>query len=195
MGCFLAPNMICSMHIRRTTYSFPRPPPSPDWGRNETAGDSPLDNPMMTPSENTLAGYAGIVSNILYPLNENRKFQKYFRHKKLKFLLNSPGWVYAALVIIEKGTIRVEGIKNRPAEKIHRDVLRWNGYLEMDTLLYSAVLTKRKSLMELAKAWLKGEIRLKGMLSLPYLIRLFRCLSREKLLYSPRTEYDDNPGT
>jgi len=144
----------------------------------------------MTPSENTLAGYAGIVSNILFPLNENRRFQRHFRHKNLKFLLNSPGWVYAALVIIEKGTIRVEGIKNKPVENIHRDVLRWDGYLEMDILLYSAVLTKRKSLMKMAKAWLKGEIRLKGMLSLPDLIRLFRCLSKEKLLYSPRPEYD-----
>ena len=145
---------------------------------------------MLTPSENTLAGYAGIVSNILFPLNENRRFQGHFRHKNLKFLLNSPGWVYAALVIIEKGTIRVEGIKNKPVENIHRDVLRWDGYLEMDILLYSAVLTKRKSLIEVAKAWLKGEIRLKGMLSLPYLIRLFRCLSKEKLLYGPRSEYD-----
>ena len=145
---------------------------------------------MLTPSENRLAGYAGIVSNILFPLNENRKFQRHFRHKNLKFLLNSPGWVHAALVIIEKGTIRVEGIKNKPAENIHRDVLLWDGYLEMDTLLYSAVLTKRKSLMQLAKVWLTGEIRLKGMLSLPNLIRLFRCLSKEKLLYSPRSEYD-----
>ena len=85
---------------------------------------------------------------------------------------------------------RVEGIKKKPAENIHRDVLRWDGYLEMDILLYSAVLTKRKSLIEVAKAWLKGEIRLKGMLSLPDLIRLFRCLSKEKVLYSPRSEYD-----
>ena len=145
---------------------------------------------MMTPSENTLTGYAGIVSNILFPLNENRKFQRHFRHKDLKFLLNSPGWVYAALVIIEKGAIRVEGIKNKPAENIRRDVLCWDAYLEMDTLLYSAVLTKRKSLVEVAKAWLKGEIRLKGMLSLPDLVRLFRCLSKEKLLYSPRSEYE-----
>ena len=145
---------------------------------------------MKTPSENTPTGYAGIVSNILFPLNDNWRFQRHFRHKNLKFLLNCPDWVYAALVIIEKGTIRVEGIKNKPAENIHRDILRWDGYLEMDILFYSAVLTRRISLIEVAKAWLKGEIRLKGMLSLPYLIRLFRCLSKEKLLYGPRSEYD-----
>ena len=155
----------------------------------------PRDSHMMTPSESTLAGYAGIVSNILFPLNENRRFQRHFRQKNIRFLLNSPGWLYAALVIIEKGTIRVEGIKNTPAENIRRDVLRWDAYLEMGTLLYSAVLTKRKSLMELAKAWLKGDIKIKGMLSLPDLIRLFRCLSREKLLYSPRSEYDETPET
>jgi hypothetical protein len=145
---------------------------------------------MMTPSENAPFGYAGIVSNILFPLNDNPRFQRRFRHKNLKFLLNSPDWVYASLVIIEKGTIRVEGIKNKPAENIHRKALRWDGYLEMGIPLYSAVLTKRISLMKMAKAWLKGEVKLKGMLSLPYLIRLFRCLSKEKLLYSPRSEND-----
>jgi hypothetical protein len=144
----------------------------------------------MTASENTPAGYAGIVSNILFPLNENRKFQRRFREKNLRFLLNSPIWVYAALVIIEKGTIRVECIKNKPAENIHRNVLQWDGYLEMDILLYSAVLTRRISLIKMAKAWLKGEIKLKGIRSLPDFIRLFRCLSKEKLLYSPPSEYD-----
>lgn len=150
---------------------------------------------MMRSSENTLAGYAGIVSNILFPLNENRRFQRHFRRKNLKFLLNSRGWRYAALVTIEKGTIRVEGIKNKPAENIHRDILRWDGYLEMDILLYFAVLTKRTTMMKMAKAWLKGEIRLKGVRSLPDLIGLFRCLSKEKLLYGPRSEYDQNLET
>jgi hypothetical protein len=148
----------------------------------------------MTPSENTPTGYAGIVSNILFPLNENQRFQRHFRRKNLKLLLNSPDWVYAALVFIEKGTIRVEGIKNKPAENIHRAVLRWDGYVEMGIPLYSAVLTKRKSLMQMAKAWLKGEIKLKGVRSLPDLIGLFRCLSKEKLLYGPRPEYDQTPG-
>jgi hypothetical protein len=152
------------------------------------------DNPMMKSSENTPNGYAGIVSNILFPLNENQRFQRHFRRKNLKLLLNSPDWVYAALVFIEKGTIRVEGIKNKPAENIHRAVLRWDGYVEMGIPLYSAVLTKRKSLMQMAKAWLKGEIKLKGVRSLPDLIGLFRCLSKEKLLYGPRPEYDQTPG-
>ena len=145
---------------------------------------------MMTPSENTPTGYAGIISHILFPLNDNRKFQRLFRHKNLKFLLNAPDWVYAALVIIENGSVRVEGVKNTPQENIHRDVLRWDGYLEMDILLYSAVLTKKISLMNMAKAWLKGEIRVKGVCALPDLIRLFRCLSKEKLRYNPRSEYD-----
>ena len=145
---------------------------------------------MVIPSENTPIGYAGIVSNILLPLNDNRRFQRHFRHKNLKFLLNCPDWVYASLVIIEKGTVRVDGIKNTPKENIHRDVLQWDGYLEMNILLYSAVLTRRISLIEMAKAWLKGEIKIKGILALPNLIRLFRCLSKEKLRYSPQSEYD-----
>jgi hypothetical protein len=150
----------------------------------------PCDDSMPISSEKTPLGYAGIISNILFPLNENLRFQRRFHNKNLKFLLNSPEWIYAALVIIENRTIRVESIKNIPAENIHRDVLRWDGYLEMDILLYAAVLTRRISLIEVAKAWIKGEIRVKGILSLPYLIGLFRCLSKEKLVYSPRSEND-----
>ena len=54
----------------------------------------------MTSAENALGGYAGVVSNILLPLNENMKFKRLFKHKNLKILMNCPFWIYAALAVI-----------------------------------------------------------------------------------------------
>jgi hypothetical protein len=102
--------------------------------------------------EKALAGYAGIVGNVLYPLNENKQFKRLFKHKNLKILMNSPFWVYAELVIIEKGTIRVDGIKNKTIDIIKKDVLKWNVYLEMNIVLFSTILAKRKSL------FIQGEV-------------------------------------
>ena len=143
----------------------------------------------MTSSKNTLVGYAGIVDNILFPLNENEKFKRLFKHKNLKILMNCPFWIHAALVIIENGTIRVDGIKNKPIERIDKDALKWNVYLETNIVLYSAILAKRKSLMDVAKEWLKGEIIIKGIVYLPDLVKLFNCLYKEKLEYEPPDVY------
>jgi hypothetical protein len=142
----------------------------------------------MTFEENSLAGYAGVVGNVLSPLNQNERFKRQFRHKNFKILMNCPYWTYAALVSIEKGTIRVDGIKNKPVERIDRDVIRWNIYLETNILIYGAILAKRKTLMEVAKEWLRGELKIKGILYLPDLLRLYNCLYEEKLQYDPLSE-------
>ena len=142
----------------------------------------------MTSTENVLVGYAGIVSSLLWPLNDNERFIRTFKKKRLKILMNCPTWAYAALVIIEKGTLRVDGIKNKPIESIDKDVLGWQVYFETNTVLYSDILAKRKSLMDVAGKWLEGEIKLKGIFYLPDLIRLFNCLYKETLLYEPSVE-------
>ena len=142
----------------------------------------------MVSEENALAGYAGLVGNTLFPLNENRKFKRQFKNKNLKILMNCPVWIYAALIVIEKGTIRVDGIKNKPIENISKNTLHWDLYLDMDIVLYAAILSNRKSLFDLARDWFRGEIKLKGIRRIPELIKLFNCLFKEKLEYNPLPE-------
>lgn len=139
----------------------------------------------MTSSDYSLAGYAGSISRTLFPLNNNIKFKRLFRNKSFRILLNCPYWLYAAFVIIENGTIRVEGIKNKPPENISKDTLKWNVYMEMDIVLYSRILEKRKTASDLAKDWLKGEIKLIGKVHILDMIKLFNCLTKEKLEYEP----------
>ena len=142
----------------------------------------------MISEETVLLGYAGIVSSLLWPLNNNRRFQKTFRRKRLKILMNCPTWVYAALVIIENGTLRVDGVKNSPAEQIERRVLGWDVYFETNTVLYSDIMAKRKSLKDVAKRWMKGEIKVRGVRYIPDLIKLFNCLYKETLQYEPSVD-------
>lgn len=144
----------------------------------------------MTSDEFALAGYAGSVNNTLFPLNNNERFKKVFKNKNLKILMNCPSWLYAAMVIIEKGTIRVDGVKNRPIEGIEKDKLKWNVYLEMDIVLYSLILSKRRTLKDIALELFKGNIKLKGFLYILDLIKLFNCLFKEKLRYDPPDEQE-----
>jgi hypothetical protein len=64
-----------------------------------------------------LHGFAGIVSKQVEPLNENEKFKKIFKDSEEKVLLNAKDGKWAALLIIDKGKIYVEGIKNQPKNK------------------------------------------------------------------------------
>ena len=139
----------------------------------------------MKSAENVLQGYASIVASLLQPLNQNQRFKKTFGQKHLKILMNCPTWVYAALVTIENGTLQVEGIKKEPGERIDNRKLGWHVYFETNTVLYSDILAKRKSLKDIAGKWMNGEIKVRGIRYLLDLIRFFNCLYRETLQYEP----------
>ncbi|KKM85319.1 hypothetical protein LCGC14_1290290 [marine sediment metagenome] len=67
-----------------------------------------------------LRGFANIVSKQFEHLNENEKFKEKYRDTELKLLLNAKNGKYAALLVIDKGTIQVEGIKNQPKENLKK---------------------------------------------------------------------------
>jgi hypothetical protein len=142
----------------------------------------------MRSAENILMGYASIVSSLLWPLNENKRFKKVFKRKQIKILMNCPTWAYAALVVIDKGTLRVEGVENKPSQRIDKRELGWHVYFETNTVLYSDILAKRKSLKDVTNHWINGEIKVKGVFYIIDLIRLFNCLYKETLRYEPSVE-------
>ncbi|KKM90263.1 hypothetical protein LCGC14_1240460, partial [marine sediment metagenome] len=69
-----------------------------------------------------LRGLAGILSKLVEPLNENQKFKEKFSDIELKVLLNATDGKYAALLVIDKGTIHVEGYKNNPKKNLKKKV-------------------------------------------------------------------------
>ncbi len=68
----------------------------------------------MSEEENKkkLRGFAKIVSKEVEPLNSYDKFKEKYKDTEVKVLLNPKDGKEAALIVIDKGTIYVESIKN-----------------------------------------------------------------------------------
>ena len=86
---------------------------------------------MTEEKKKRLRGFAGIVSKQIEPLNDNEKFKEKYKDMQLKVLLNAKDGKYAALLVIDKGTIHVEDFKNNPKENLKKKVLGWNGLLHL----------------------------------------------------------------
>ena len=92
------------------------------------------------PKKKRLRGFAKIVSKEVEPLNENDKFKEKFKDTEVKILLNAKDGKYAALIVIDKGKIYVDGIENQPKENIKKKVAGWDGLLQADTQVFLDLL-------------------------------------------------------
>ena len=126
---------------------------------------------------NKVRGFAGIIDNALTPLKTKLKFQTKFGKKSLKFLLNANNVNFAALIIIDHGQLKVESIKNKPLENLQKKKVGWDGYLEMDTQTFLRIAMNRISMLGVAKKWLTGKIRMKGIRKLLNLLKMFALLT------------------
>ncbi|MFX1379305.1 MAG: hypothetical protein ACFFA4_09435 [Promethearchaeota archaeon] len=124
-----------------------------------------------------IRGFAVLINSILAPLNENRKFREKFGNLTIKFLLNASNLKNAAIIIIEKGLLRVESIPNKPKENLKKRKVGWNGFLEMDTQTFLAIAMNRLSLFGVAKKWLTRKIKIRGIRKLFILLKIFRFLT------------------
>lgn len=70
--------------------------------------------------EKKARGFAGLIEAVLLPLNDSKKFKQKFGSTKMKVLLNAVNLDHAALIILENGTLRVEGVQNKPKENIKK---------------------------------------------------------------------------
>jgi hypothetical protein len=124
-----------------------------------------------------IRGFAVLINSILTPLNENIKFQEKFRNINTKILLNASNLNNAAIIIVEKGFLRVESIPNKPKENLKKRKVGWNGFLEMDTQTFLAIAMNRLSLFGVAKKWLSRKIKMHGIRKLLILLKIFRFLT------------------
>ncbi|MDX1797984.1 MAG: hypothetical protein R3255_04995 [Candidatus Lokiarchaeia archaeon] len=121
-----------------------------------------------------LHGFAGIVSKQVEPLNENEKFKHMFKDSEEKVLLNAKDGKWAALLIIDKGKIYVEGIKNQPKENIKKKNVGWDGLLQTTTPLFMELLGSEKvSMGKVIRKILTGKIKIRGIKHVLVLLKLF----------------------
>ena len=124
-----------------------------------------------------IRGFAVLINSILTPLNENKKFQEKFGNLNVKILLNALNLNHAAIIIVDNGLVRVESIPNKPKENLKKRKVGWDAFLEMDTQTFLALAMNRLSLFGVAKKWLTRKIKMRGIIKLLILLKIFKFLT------------------
>ena len=124
-----------------------------------------------------LRGFAVLINSILAPLNENTKFQEKFGNINVKILLNASNLNHAAIIIVDRGLLRVESVPNKPKENLKKQKIGWNAFLEMDTQTFLAIAMNRLSLLGVAKMWLTRKVKMRGIRKLLILLKIFKFLT------------------
>lgn len=129
---------------------------------------------MPDEKKKKLRGFAGIVSKLVEPLNDNEKFKERFKDTELKVLLNAKDGKYAALLAIDKGTIYVEGIKNKPKKNLKKKIVGWDGLLQTKTSTFLEILESDDiSLGKVVGKILTFRIKIRGIKHILILLQLF----------------------
>jgi hypothetical protein len=128
----------------------------------------------MSDEKKKLRGFAGIVSKQVEPLNEMEKFKEKFKDTEVKVLLNAKDGKWAALLVIDKGKIHVEGIKNTPKENIKKKNAGWDGLLQTTTDIFLQLLgSDELSTGAVIKKILARKIKIRGIKHVLVLLQLF----------------------
>lgn len=129
---------------------------------------------MTEEKKKKMRGFAGTVAKLVEPLNENDKFKEKFKDTELKILLNAKDGKYAALLVIDKGTIHVESIENKPKRNLKKKVVGWDGLFETSTPLFLEILGGDEvSMGKIIRKVLTGKIKIRSIKNVKKLLQLF----------------------
>ena len=126
--------------------------------------------------EKKARGFAGLIVNVLEPLNENPKFKEQFKRKKRKYLINASNLNYAALITLDKGTLIIEGVRNKPKSNLKKKILGWDGYISMNSQIFLALAMDKISLFNIVLKWLTRKIKIKGLIKMFTLLKMLNFL-------------------
>ena len=129
---------------------------------------------MTEEKKKRLKGFAGVVSKQIEPLNEIEKFKEDFKDRTVKILLNATDGKNAALIVIDKGVIYVEEIKNEPKENLKKKNTGWDGRIQAKTNDFVELLTSEDlSIGKVVAKVLTLKIRIRGLFKALTLLELF----------------------
>jgi len=135
---------------------------------------------MLEEKKKKPRGFAGVIYTQLMPLNEKEKFREKYKDSSLKLLLNATDGKYAALISINDGVLDVEGISNKQKEDLKKDILGWDGKLEMTTQLFLDFAMGKIGTGSFLVKWLiTRKIKMKEMKNVMMLIDLFAILDEK----------------
>jgi len=126
--------------------------------------------------EKKARGFAGLIENVVDPLNKNPKFKEQFKNKKRKFLINASNLTYAALITIDNGKVIIESVKNKPQSNLKKKILGWDGYISMSSQIFLAFAMDKISLINIGIKWLTRKVKIKGLTKMVTLLKVFNLL-------------------
>ena len=129
---------------------------------------------MVEEKKTRLKGFAKVVAKEVEVLNTIEQFKEDFKDSKLKILLNAKDGKYAALLVIDKGRVYVEGIENKPKENIKKKNAGWDGLLGAKMQLFVELLGGGDiSMGSIIWKILTFRIKIKGIKNVLTLLKLF----------------------
>ena len=129
---------------------------------------------MTEEKKKRIRGFAGVVSKQIEPLNEIEKFKEDFKDRTIKILLNATDGKNAALIVIDKGNIYVEEVKNKPKENLKKKNAGWDGRIQAKTNDFVELLTSEDlSIGSVVGKVLTFKIRIRGLFKALTLLELF----------------------
>ncbi len=126
--------------------------------------------------EKKARGFAGLIANVVEPLNKNPKFKEQFKNTKRKYLINALNLNYAALITIEKGTLIIESVRNKPKSNLKKKILGWDGYISMNSQIFLALAMDKISLLNIGLKWLTRKVKIKGLIKMFTLLKMLNFL-------------------
>nr|MDO8111670.1 SCP2 sterol-binding domain-containing protein [Candidatus Sigynarchaeota archaeon] len=112
-----------------------------------------------------LKGFAGMIGNLLKPLNESDRFKERFAQEVMTFVIVATDLPPAAVIKVNKGTIEIEDVALEDVKKVKKNALLQG---TMDVIMKVA-----SNKINPITAALKGQIKLKGPLKLLKLNKMF----------------------
>jgi hypothetical protein len=131
------------------------------------------ENTIINPNAR---GFAGLIKNLMEPLNGNPDFEVKFRKVKKKFLINAPNLQYAAILTVNEGKLKVESVPNKPDSNLSKEKIHWDGYISMDSQIFLALAMNRISMMGIIVKWISKKVTMKGILNLLIVLKIFNFL-------------------
>lgn len=128
-----------------------------------------------------LRGFVGVIWKQLEPLNNIDFFKKKYQEEKFKILLNATDGKLAAIIIVEKGMLSVESVKNGD-KKYMKQVYKennCNGKLYTTMPLFLDIAMGKLGLGAIVKKIIGRKIKIKGIKNLLKLLDMFNILDHE----------------
>jgi hypothetical protein len=108
-------------------------------------------------------------------LNEIEKFKEDFKERTVKILLNATDGKNAALIVIDRGSIHVEEVKNNPKKNLKKKNAGWDGRIQAKTNDFVELLTSENlSMGSVVGKILTFKIRIRGIGKSLTLLELFK---------------------